>query len=319
MVIKSRGKNNKVEKLEALISRLNPGHPQWEWIKEELHKRQSGERGERSLDYHLTFLPQDEFFILHDLRLKNEQGYFFQIDTLLLSSRFFTIIDVKNYGGSLFLDHHFNQLIQQSSNGNKKGLLDPISQIRRQQLQFKNWMKSNGMKDIPVESLIILSNSSTIIETTSNPSYYDKITRSINIDNKIEQFKLKYPKEIFTKEELWPFAKALVTAHTPSDYDPLKYFKITQADLLKGVCCPSCSILPMIRLHGNWQCSVCMYNCKDAHIRALQDYKLLISDTITVREMCSFLGMSSRYSAYRLIRAMSLCHSGGTKGREYFL
>lgn len=180
-------------------------------------------------------------------------------------------------------------------------------------------MKSHGMKNIPVESLIIFSNPSTIIETTTSPSYYDKITRSINIDNKIDQLKLKYPKEILTKEELWPLDKSLVKAHTPSNYDPLKYFKITQTDLLKGVCCPSCSVLPMIRLHGSWQCSACMYLCKDAHIRALQDYRLLINDTITVREMCHFLGLSSRYSAYRLIRALGLLHSGGTKGREYFL
>ncbi|VEF49489.1 NERD domain-containing protein [Bacillus freudenreichii] len=319
MIVKARGKNHKVEKLEALIGRLPREKPQRERVNEELINRQSGERGERSLDYHLTFLPKDEFFILHDLRLENEHGYFFQIDTLHLSSFFFTIIDVKNYGGSILLDHHFNQLIQQSSNGNKRGLLDPLSQIRRQELQFKNWIKRHGLKNVPVEPLIIISNSSTIIETASDPSHYHQITRSINIDSKVEQFKLEYRKEIFTKEELWPLARALVKAHSPGRYDPLKHFKLTPNDLLKGVHCPKCSSLPMVRHHGSWKCSVCKHYCKKAHIHALQDYQLLISHRLTVREICDFLCLPSRHVALRIFQSMGLRHSGGTKGRKYFL
>lgn len=159
------------------------------------------------------------------------------------------------------------------------------------------------MKSIPVEPLIIISNSSTIIETASDPSHYYQITRSINIDSKIEQFKLKYGKEIFAMKELWHLAMALVKGHTPGRYDPLKHFKLIPNDLLKVVHCPKCSLLPVVRQRGSWKCSICKHHCKKTHIHALQDYRLLIRDTLTAREMCDFLCLPSRHVALRIFRS----------------
>src|SRR5690606_29672172 len=106
-----------VLKLKALIGRLRSSHPKYPDVKADLSNRKSGERGENSLDYHLTFLPDKTFYSLHDLRLKNEFGYYFQMDTLLLSHPFTTLLDVKNCGGHVIFDQQFNQLIQISQWG----------------------------------------------------------------------------------------------------------------------------------------------------------------------------------------------------------
>ncbi|MFB4163278.1 nuclease-related domain-containing protein [Alteribacillus sp. JSM 102045] len=54
-------------------------------------KSAAGYRGEKSLDYYLSFLPENECLIFNDLRLPHK-NYFFQIDILVLSTRFHLIV-----------------------------------------------------------------------------------------------------------------------------------------------------------------------------------------------------------------------------------
>ncbi|WP_367888742.1 nuclease-related domain-containing protein [Alteribacillus bidgolensis] len=54
----------------------------------------AGYKGEQSIDYPLTFLPSNKFYIRHGLRLFDGSHYF-QIDTLILSWDFFLILEVK--------------------------------------------------------------------------------------------------------------------------------------------------------------------------------------------------------------------------------
>ncbi len=49
----------------------------------ELGKKNAGLKGEKSLNYYLSFLPKNEHIVLHNLRLQNESGYFYQIDALV--------------------------------------------------------------------------------------------------------------------------------------------------------------------------------------------------------------------------------------------
>ncbi len=155
MIIKKRGKPIRLLKLEALVRRLSTKNQKFFQVEKELISRRSGNRGENSIDYHLTFLPKNEYFILHDLRLKNASGYFFQIDTLILSPYFFTIIEVKNYSGTIQFDHYFHQLIQMY-NGEKRAFPDPTSQINRHQVQLKEWLHAYTSTLPPIEPLIVI-------------------------------------------------------------------------------------------------------------------------------------------------------------------
>ncbi|RFU60027.1 nuclease-related domain-containing protein [Bacillus sp. V59.32b] len=96
MIIKERKKPLKIQKLEALLRRLPSNHPKRQKISEELAKSLAGYYGEQSLDHYLSDLSESEYFILHDLRLSDKNERFFQLDSLLISSRFFLILEVKN-------------------------------------------------------------------------------------------------------------------------------------------------------------------------------------------------------------------------------
>ncbi|MED1204551.1 nuclease-related domain-containing protein [Heyndrickxia acidicola] len=126
MVVKERKIPIKIQKIEALLRRIPITHPKRPLMEEELAKSYAGYRGEQSLDYHFKFLPEKNYLILHDLRLNNNEHSYFQVDSLLMSSKFLVIIEAKNISGSIIFDDHFNQLIR-TINGKEEAFSDPIS------------------------------------------------------------------------------------------------------------------------------------------------------------------------------------------------
>ncbi|RST77618.1 NERD domain-containing protein [Siminovitchia acidinfaciens] len=227
-------------------------------------------RGEHSIDYHLSFLEDNRYHILHDLRLLNHFGSnYFQLDNVILSSPFITLIDVKNYKGVIQFDNQYHQLIQ-VTDGKKRSLEDPIPQIRRQKLQLKKWLKAHYFPDVPIEPLIVISNQSTIIETTGNSSHFKYITHSINLPFQIKSFEDKYPIDVITPKDLVRLGNLLKKKDTPLNYNVLEYFGIHPNELIRGVHCPKCFAIPMQRGHGKWLCRVCRFASADAHIYSIQ-------------------------------------------------
>lgn len=189
MIVKERKIPRKILILEALVRRLPTNHPGRPKIENELLKSYAGYRGEQSIDYHLTFLPQDKFYLLHDLRLQNRQKHYFQMDTLILSPHFFLILEVKNISGSLYFDQEFHQLIR-TIDGKEEGFPDPILQVMKQEKQLKSWLEDNHYPSVPIVSLVVISNSSTIIRCSSR----EKEIKEKVIHSAVLPFKLKLSK-----------------------------------------------------------------------------------------------------------------------------
>ncbi len=74
MIAKKRVVPLKIRQIEALLRRLPPHHPKIPLIEKDLIKRRAGYRGEKSVDYHLSFLP-DEYLIFHGLRLVHQHPF----------------------------------------------------------------------------------------------------------------------------------------------------------------------------------------------------------------------------------------------------
>ncbi|MGE8206852.1 nuclease-related domain-containing protein [Heyndrickxia sp. NPDC080065] len=318
MIKKSRTIPIKIQKLEALERRTPSFHPKKSFILDELSRRRSGYKGEKSLDYHLSFLLDRPYHILHGLRLLNQHNKYFQIDTLILTPFFIPIIEAKNYGGTITFDNQFHQLIQQNVEI-ERAYEDPVVQVKRHQLQLKGWLKQNKFPNIPILPLVVISNPSTVIKTIGNPKNYPHITKSINLIFEIEKYEKIYKNEILTKKELTKLSKLLVKKHTPEEDDVLHRFKIDKNELLTGVQCPSCFFIPMNRVHGNWLCPSCHGYSKTAHLAALRDYALLISPTITNRDLRNFLQLPSRTIATNIITLLNLPGTGKGKARKYEL
>ena len=317
MIVKDYKTSLEIRSLDALDRRLPTTHPKKLSIKEELHRRKAGQRGEQSLDFHLSFLDKNQVFILHDIRLFDQTNYF-QMDTLILSPFFILIVEIKNMLGTLYFEDSTKQMIRKY-NDIEEGFNNPISQVTRHQQQLEKWLVINKLPPIPTESLVAISNPTTIIKTSSSDKNFSKkVMHSSNISFRIDQLYKFHKTELYSIKDLKKLALYLKKKHTPRNPDILNRFKIKEADILRGVQCPSCHSLPMERVTSTWKCTSCGHKSKQAHEEALNDYALLIDTKITNQRLRNFLLLNSRSVSTNLLTSMNLQHSGTTKGRVYY-
>lgn len=318
MIEKERFVPIRIQKNHALLKRIPKSHPKRPNIESDQTRRLAGYKGEQAIDFHLSKLPEKEYLIFHDLRLSNGK-YFFQIDTLLLNSAFALILEVKNYGGTLYFDPDFNQLIQTNSKGEVKGYPNPIEQASQQCAELKKWLQKRNFT-IPVEFLIMISKPSTILK--SAPGYARMLQKVLHVQfllKNIEKIKAAHKNEVLTLKDLKKVSRALIKEHTTSPFDILKHYEIQISDIQTGVICKACSHKPMKRHFGTWYCPQCKSKVKKAHVQALIDLFLLNSHSpLTNQEICRFLQIPSGDIARKLLSSMQLPYSGTKKGRVYF-
>lgn len=305
-------------KMDALLRRLPSHHIRYEEVKEQLKKYSAGFYGEKSIGFPLSFLEEKRFMIYHDLRLYDGTHHF-QIDTLVISQHYILIVEVKNISGTLMFDPMFNQMIRISET-KEEAFPDPLTQVERQRLQLEMFLLKSKVSRIPIETLIVISNRSTVLKATHEiNAITSKVIRSEYLPTKVKSIDKRYPTELLTMKEVRKLGRFLVKHHEPLDRDILKQFSNPVTDLLVGVQCPNCARMPMIRIHGKWLCQSCSSVSKDAHLKALNDYALLVSKEITNQELRGFLRLSSEDAATRLLKSLNLEFSGANKGRRYML
>ncbi|WP_404454482.1 NERD domain-containing protein [Virgibacillus necropolis] len=315
MIVKQREQSIYISQLEALHRRLDPSHRLKGIIHDTLIKELSGIKGENALNYYLNFLPEDEYLILHNLRIKDSNNHF-EIDTLLLCERFIILIESKNWYGTLFFDGE-KQVIRVGDNGKEEGLPNPIPQVKTQRHRLQNWLNQHGFPQIPLLYFVAISFPSTIIKQLYPAKPIPKeVIHSNSLYFEIEKLNNEYGTSIIDMDMLKDLSSKLVEANEPSVVNILEKFKISKNELITGVVCPGCAGLPMGRLHGKWYCVTCNLLSKDAHISLLQDYRLLIGDVITNREARAFLMVDSPYVTKRIL--LDNCVSIGDNGmRKY--
>ncbi|MGY3313473.1 hypothetical protein ACV242_001969 [Peribacillus simplex] len=220
--------------------------------------------------------------------------------------------------GEIYFDNTFNQLIRTNPDGKTEAFDDPILQVNRQRQQLVEWLKFKKIINLPVETLVVSANSSTIIRA-ENRDIHRKVIRKDSILIKIAEFKEKYKKKILSTKNMKRISTILLDEHTPYIPNVLESYGIPLITLQTRVYCHKCYAFSMERRLRKWICRTCLHSSHDAHISALQDYVFLVKPTITNSEFRQFLQLKSPSSAKKLLTSLKLHHSGNTKGRVYFL
>ncbi|WP_423409717.1 nuclease-related domain-containing protein [Heyndrickxia sp. MSNUG] len=305
---------------EAIIRRLDSTHPKFSFIQENHRKMSAGIRGEKELDYQLGFLPNEKYLILNDLRLQ-QNGHFFQIDTLLLSPKASFIIDSKNISGTVLFDFNLEQCLR-IFNDKEEGIRDPITQVRTHKRLLSQWLIDNKLGSIPLEYLVVMTHATTVIKTHGNSTNKNRrLLHSDQLYERLIEFEKRYTNENLTLKEIKKIGKQLLKSHTPLLPKILSAYSIDPFDIKPGVQCPSCLAIPMNRQHGKWFCNNCGCKSKDAHISAITDYSLIFSQTISLSQFRNFLLIpeSKVKMASDLLVSLKLPHHGTKKGRVYDL
>ncbi|WP_064092079.1 nuclease-related domain-containing protein [Rossellomorea aquimaris] len=316
MIVKEREIPLKILKLQALLRRLPEPHPKIPIIKQDLAKHLSGYNGEKSIDYYLSFLSNEDYHIFHDIRLFDGER-FFQIDTLILTSHYALILEIKNMVGTLNFDGVFNQLVQ-TKNGQEKAFPDPIIQINRQANQFREWLQLNKLSELPIHGLVVMSNPQTVLRT-NDKSLNQIIIRSTSLTQKISELDQLYCNPVLCEKEIKIISRKIIKRTTPLNSSILEVYKLSEKDLVKGIYCENCNHLPLTRIYGYWKCSNCTNKTKDSHLKALNDYSLLLGNMITSSQLRNFLLISSPSLATRLMKSVHANKSGVNKGTVYTL
>ncbi|ARK32191.1 nuclease-related domain-containing protein [Halalkalibacter krulwichiae] len=307
-----------IEKLRVLVKRLPVTHPKWSELQTDLEKRLAGDNGEHSLEYPLSFLAKEAYKVKQSLRLQHEH-YYFQMDFLVISKKFFVVIEVKNMKGELFFDQHFKQLIQKVE-GRQKAYPDPLIQVNRHKSLLQGWLSQNQFADLPIIPLIVISNPHSLIRTNMDPEVLaQKVIHRDALPEKINLLDQNFQEDILSETELIRLENLLIKHHTPLDPKILVKYQINPSELCHGVLCPKCSVGPLLRIYGTWYCKRCQSKHKDAHIEALRDYALVINSTISNRQARSYLQIDSDSVVKRLLAKMNLPYKGEKKGRVYDL
>lgn len=318
LIVKAREPSPLTRKLEALLRRIRKNHPKIPLIEKEYKIRKAGDTGEKAADYHMRKLPNKDFYIFQGIRLLNN-GEAFQIDTLLITSKFAMPIEAKNIGGVQYFEKKQSQFTR-TLNGVVQRFGNPILQVKRQRDELKEWMRNFDLVEIPLDFLYVNCNEKAII--TADP-YYDLVHRhscnSETLLNKILEMAAFYKKEVISPKEIRKLNRLLLKHHTPEDKDILEYFQLKVEDIKPGVQCPICLSFGMNYHRGKWVCAKCHVISADAHLRAIEDYFLLIKPYITNAELKAFLQLYSCDAAFRILSSLNLPFSGTYRNRTYYM
>ncbi|MFC7372956.1 nuclease-related domain-containing protein [Fictibacillus iocasae] len=317
MIIKQPSPGIKLLQTAALYRRTAKYFPQWPVIEDDFGRLKAGYKGEVSLLYELNMLPKNSHTSLFDIRLTNNQNYFFQTDVCFITKSFALIMEVKNISGKVYFDL-YDQMIRYKKDGTEECFPDPINQVMIQESHFRKWLEQ--MKwTLPVESIVVFTNPQTIItfSDTYNPSLRLKVIRKRILPLKIQDLSKKYKSELLTDKELKKLTYQLLKFHTEPSPNALEHYKLKSTDILSGVQCPICLHLPMRRTFGKWFCEHCCCFNATAHKAAFQDYGLLIDAHITNRQAKELLHLESASITKRLLKEMQYPIEGKGNSIKY--
>lgn len=308
-----------LQALEALDRRVLPNHPSKLVVAGDLKKISSGNLGEQKVYFHLKHLPRGQYRVFHNLRLK-ERNSTFQIDFLVLSLNFILINEVKTYKGNVYFNE-FDQLIRVQETGQEE-ILDenPVSQVTRHSIQFQNWLDQQNLPQIPIVPLVVFSFPNTIIQNRSqNKDLYKIVISGSNILPKIKQLNREYSKSVYTQRLINKLSLLLLESDIPLERNLFDYYKVKPSDLIKGVLCPNCRYTKMDYYYGKWTCPKCGENGNHEFIRAINDFKLLFGNEISIRQAKKFLDIDSPDAIRYLFKKLGFKGVGNTTARKYLL
>ncbi|MBH9968778.1 NERD domain-containing protein [Bacillus sp. V3] len=319
MAVKEREFPIRILQNRALIKRLRKNHEVIPRVESDLKKISAGYKGERTVDYQLGFLEDKKYSIFHNIRIKVGTQYF-QIDTLLMTTCYMVIIEVKNLAGIVRIDPQIRQCTRILGE-TQEGFVDPVSQVEKLTLLFKKWLSKHGFNVSDIEILVVISNPQTTIDFTVRPeihSPYTKIIHSQNILHFITTLNKKYKHEIISAKDLNKIKKLILKHHSVLTSNVLDIYGIVEDEIITGVQCESCNAAPLPKVGTYWTCFNCSYRSKNAHIQAIDDYFLLMSNHLTNSTLRNFLHIPSRHAATYMLKSLNLKTSGIGKGKRYF-
>ncbi|MGK7376560.1 nuclease-related domain-containing protein [Planococcus sp. 1R117A] len=311
MILKQRQAPAELFQLESLLKRLPPTHIQFPHWTEKLRRISAGYHGEQRIDslWHEIGIPIPHYFI-HDLFIQKQQSSH-QIDTLLITSHFILILEIKSISGLLNFDSQTRQFSRTNKDGSIDGMRNPDDQVRRHEKWVEQFLTERKIK-LPVIGAIVFTYPSAVIQSRAGKRI---MIQSSGLPFLMDQLLRDQLQVRITKKRTESLALELAAIHSSKQPILLRM----PNSLLKGVLCPNCVVRQLLYTRKRWRCDTCLFAEADSHLLALKQYRYLIGPTISNREFRDFTGISSTTTASKLLKATNMPYKGSYKDRVYFI
>lgn len=296
--------------MEALVRRINHKDSEATLFHEEFYRMQAGLAGEIKLKNRLADHPfKKEYCILYNFESINERGFSHQIDALLITAHFIMVLEVKQIAGQLFYNSKLHEFSRRTEGGNIENLSNPFDQAYRHQLFIEDFLEKQDIH-IPVQHLVVIANYRAKLDLSLEPM---PIIHLSGLPKLIENLFEQFPMTDYNPMSLYQLFDKII--------QPLPARRqIEQSRLKLGVFCSGCdTTVAMIYYHGYWHCSTCRLKSREVLLRALHDYRILISSQITNEAFRKFTGIDSLFAASRILSLLNFQTIGYGKGRSYVI
>ncbi|PYZ92835.1 hypothetical protein CR194_14405 [Salipaludibacillus keqinensis] len=319
MLIKPRTTPVKNLVLSAVLPIISPDHPKWNQLTQEYKRRCWGYVGEQSLEYYLSFLPHDECFILHGLKLENGTGNHFSIDTLIIFQAYTLIVEVKHWTGIIEVQIRGELL---KINGESNVVFDdPIQQVKHQTWQLGEWARIRKLTLPPTQHVVVFSYSKLQIDNAHLLS--PKAIRSNQLLENVRLWNELHPTSTdrFSLNQLENTALLLKNSHIEEEffYPSIHKLGLTSEEISSGVFCTACNYAPMSRIKRTWKCTKCGKQDRDAHVKSLAAFILMFGRYATSIELQKFLNINKSSIVWRILRELKVSKSGRTNATVFDL
>lgn len=288
--------------LEALLARTPFHHPTYGDVKEKVRTWTAGYAGERWFDRIWHDYASDEVFrVIPDFAIPAHQ-----MDAVCVFSKFIVIIEIKNIGGVIEMNGMTRQFTR-TLHTETMGMRNPDDQLYRHEKKIRQLTNNK----IPVIGIVVFTNPSSILKLEAVERRVIHLSGfPFVLDQLIEQYGA-YPS--FDVPQLCDLLLAHQCPPTAYQSEPITF------PLQTGVFCPACSFSKMVYSRDLWRCLNCSNRQQDAHLLALQDYRLLIANSISNQEFRSFTEMESRSNAVKILKRCGYKTVGNHKSLRYLI
>ncbi|WP_413378356.1 nuclease-related domain-containing protein [Alkalihalobacillus sp. 1P02AB] len=263
--------------------------------------------GEQAFDHWAVQLPKD-WIQIHDLWLQKDDSPF-QIDSLIISSTYLFLFEVKNYEGDYeYKDHRFYSL-------NSSEIKNPLNQLERNESLLRQWFQLHKIQHPQITSFIIFI----------NPNFYLFLPRpkspTFVFPNQLNRFLEKLTQQTGSINQSHKNIASQLISSQLSESPFFKQPSFKEREYKSGLYCKYCFSFNLSPLGRTTKCRNCFKTEKlhQSITRSIQDYQILFPNSfITTNKIYDWCGIPTinKRSIGRIL-TNNYKRIGQTKGAYY--
>ncbi|EGQ26875.1 hypothetical protein HMPREF9372_1147 [Sporosarcina newyorkensis 2681] len=296
-----------------MLARLHPQSPQFQKITDLLYRAEAGYAGEIKVDRFLeaSDLPEP-FRVFTDLQLSIHSNSSIQIDTLLVTPSYLLILEVKNIAGTLHYIQHPPHFECTYEDGKTIAIDCPMMQLENNKTALDLWLSRQGFA-VRSTGLIVMANNNAIIK---NAPEQMKMIHAKHLPHYFRTMESR--KRILTDKQFQQLVERLHSAEpTYHPYPLLEKYRLNREHIRAGLICTYCHGKLDRMNHMSWKCSQCGQSANQPYKEGLQDWFMIMKNSITNKECREFLGLKDSDAARYILKSATLDKVGRSRSVQY--